>query len=68
MKAYLTNKQDVVEFVNEELKRLDQGSVLITIIQRETLEGYSVSTVTDVSLEDTVKVLGQACLDQLTST
>lgn len=63
----LRNKTDVVQFVTEELTRLKPNSVLTMTIGRDTSEGFSVNSVTDISSEDIVKMLGQIYLERLTN-
>jgi hypothetical protein len=59
------NKTDVAQFVNEEIQALKGDSALTMIIRADTSGAYSVSSVTDMSSEDTVRLLGQCYLGQL---
>lgn len=66
--SFSGNKKDAVQFVADMLTRSKPGSLSIMIMDQDTSEGCCVYTATDMSSEDIVEMLGQACLSKLTST
>jgi hypothetical protein len=54
MKDCFKNKMDVVEFVSDQLKSLKVASALTMTIHRVKSEDYYVTSVIDVSSDDTV--------------
>lgn len=67
MRLSLENKTDVVGSVVEMLDTLKPGSALTMTISRATSGAYFVTTVTDASSEDIVRLLGVFYLDRLQS-
>lgn len=66
--SFSGNKKDAAQFVAEALLLSKPGSLSITITLQDTSGACSVLTAIDMSSEDIVKMLGQACLEQLTNT
>lgn len=64
MRASLKNKTDVVQFVSDELDRLNNDSALTMTISLGSSGAYFVHTVTDASSEDIVTLLGQFYYDR----
>lgn len=65
--SFSGNKTDAAQYVKELLEASKPGSLSITITNRDMSEGCSVYTAIDMSSEDIVLMLGQACLRQLTN-
>lgn len=57
MQTYLENNLEVVRYVADQLADLDNDCPLTMTIIRKKSGGYSASTVTDTSLDDTVEKL-----------
>jgi len=68
MISFMTNKKDAALFVNAILRCFEIDFQSITITTPGTSVDCCVSIVTDISSEDTVKMLGQIYLDELTNT
>lgn len=66
--SFSGNKTDAVQFVKETLESSKPDSLSIMIMYQWPSEGCYVSNAINMSSEDIVKMLGQACLEQLTST
>lgn len=66
--SFKGTKEDAAQYVADLLKASKPGSLSITITLQDTSGDCSVLTAIDMSSEDIVKMLGQACLEQLTST
>lgn len=67
MQTFSGSKTDAAQYVADTVLNLENDSQLITIITPDLSGVCSVSTATDMSLDDIVKALGQACYDKLTS-
>jgi hypothetical protein len=68
MMSFSGNKADAAQYVNDYLLASKPGSLSITITDQDTSGGCCVYIATDMSSDDIVKMLGQACLERLTST
>lgn len=66
--SFIGNKKDAAQYVSELLLASKPGSLSITIMDQGMSEDCCVYTAIDMSSEDIVKMLGQACLNKLTST
>jgi hypothetical protein len=66
--SFYGNKKDAVQFVSETLAASKPGSLSIMTMSHDLSGACSVSHATNMSSEDIVKMLGQACYDQLMST
>lgn len=66
--SFYGNKKDAAQFVAEALLASKPGSLSIMTMLQDTSGDCSVLTAIGMSSEDIVKMLGQACLEQLTNT
>lgn len=66
--SFSGSKKDAAQFVSEAVLLSKASSLSIMIIDQDTSEGCFVYTAIDMSSDDIVKMLGQSCLNKLTST
>lgn len=59
------NKKDAVQFVSDQLDHLKADSLSIMIMGQGKYGGFFVSSAINLSSEDIVEKMGQACYGQL---
>lgn len=65
--SFLGSRTDAAQFASDTILNLKSDSQLTMIITPATSADFYVSIATNLSSEDIVKALGQACLDQHTN-
>lgn len=65
MRNFSGAKKDAVQYVSDQLDHLNEDSLSIMIMGRGKYEGFFVSSAINLSSDDIVKKMGQACYDQL---